>query len=64
MIEANPRFLQKQAKITLRRGSLSANVTGIKLGPGTYQLFLLRTCMRTTFLLHTPEHTVEIWKNI
>ena len=45
MIEANPRFLRKQAKkYALSVLCQKLNVTRIKLGPGTYQLFLLQEC--------------------
>ena len=41
MIEANPRFLQKQTKKFASAVLCQQHVTPIKLGPGTYQLFLL-----------------------
>ena len=42
MIEANPRFLEKKTKkYTLAVFCQQQNVIRIKLGPGTYELFLL-----------------------
>ena len=42
MIKENPRFLQKKTKNLLRLFFVNnKNVTRIKLGPETYQLFLL-----------------------
>ena len=64
MYEAKPRFLQKKTKeYTLAVLYQEQNVIRIKLGPGTYQLFLLPGIYVACMYAHTPMHTAEIWKN-
>ena len=63
MIEANPRFLRKQAK----KNALSVlcqkrNVTRIKLGPYRNLSAISPTRNVVCMYAHTPMHTAEIWK--